>query len=111
MRCPYCDKVMTQGPQPKRPKGVKKSAFRPVLRAYHESARTREHMVPRCQGGNQWVYACGACNQDKGDLTLFEYRVVLSIRRRVPVIFAFEWAALRGLLTSALCTLSRWRIA
>lgn len=49
--------------------------------------RIREHLQPICKGGNRpvndpnVVWACKFCNNDKHQLTLDEYRVVIAYRR------------------------------
>lgn len=39
---------------------------------------TRDHVIPTSRAGKytkkQWVYACRACNQAKGDLSLAEFK-------------------------------------
>lgn len=111
MNCPYCDKTMHTKHPPERPRGMKRADFRPIIAAWHRDAKTRDHIVAQSRGGKNWVYACGQCNSDKRDLSLFEWRVLMSIRQRRLVLFAFERAALRHLFTSLLCTLSRVRFA
>lgn len=110
-RCPYCDKVMRFDKPPKRPKGMPKKIFRPTLRAHFADYGTRDHIVPQSLGGRAWVWACGACNADKRELTLLQWRIVLSLRRGRPVIFPFEWTAIRSAFTSLLCTLGSLRFA
>ena len=51
--------------------------------------RTKDHVVPRCQDerpkGTRRVKvdACYGCNQDKGGLTLEEYRLIVAFRAGV----------------------------
>jgi hypothetical protein len=53
-----------------------------------------DHKIPRRQGGTRApenvVPACWNCNQEKGDMTLEEYRAMLSNKRGMPVIFHGE---------------------
>lgn len=46
---------------------------------------TKDHVRPISKGGskhtNNLVWACFDCNQDKGNLLLEEYRVVLAFRK------------------------------
>ena len=46
---------------------------------------TRDHIIPRIRGGanipGNTVNACYECNQDKGRLTIEEYRLVIAFRR------------------------------
>jgi hypothetical protein len=88
--CPYCNRHLSYAP-------VVKGAQQPLNLA------TRDHVVPRCKGGggsrvNQHVtvYCCNACNQDKGSLTLNEWRAALSWRHMRPYVFAFEWRMLKN---------------
>lgn len=46
---------------------------------------TRDHIVPRCQGGMRTVLCCGPCNQHKGRLSANDWRAVLAFRAGVPV--------------------------
>lgn len=62
--CFYCG-VMTHQGGPSDPSGTK---------------RTRDHIIPQSRGGMDTVTACRQCNQDKGQLTLEEYRVVCAYR-------------------------------
>jgi hypothetical protein len=87
--CPYCDCEMS---------------YKPVVKheTFASNQATRDHIVPRCKGGtgsksNPWatVFVCFACNQDKGSLTLNEWRAALSWRHRRLWMFAFEWRALK----------------
>lgn len=51
---------------------------------------TKDHITPRKDGGSDVVRCCLACNRDKASLTLNEWRFLLTLRRRRPVIFYFE---------------------
>lgn len=46
---------------------------------------TEEHLIPRRHGGTRGkgntVWACKKCNEDKANLKLEEYRVVIAYRR------------------------------
>lgn len=49
---------------------------------YSSNAATRDHLLPRSRGGTlisrNVVLACASCNQDKGDMTMREYKVFKS---------------------------------
>lgn len=49
-----------------------------------ENRKTVDHLTPRCRGGtsspDNTVKACIGCNNEKGRLTLNEYRAVISYR-------------------------------
>lgn len=85
MRCHYC--------------GVE---LLPTWRRDHPRMTTRDHVVPTSRGGkeNAWVACCLACNRDKNNLTLAEWRIVLSWRYRTLAIFAFERARIRVIFTT-----------
>jgi hypothetical protein len=51
---------------------------------------TLDHIHPRSRGGHATVWACLGCNRDKMHLTLNEWRMALSVRRRRIVVFFFE---------------------
>lgn len=62
---------------------------------------TKDHINPRSRGGGSHgniMQCCSQCNQDKGKLTLNEWRLVLSWRYRTLCIFYFERMWLKGLL-------------
>jgi len=107
MRCPYCDKVMHTSPPPKRPKGVKKSEFKPIARAHYNDCATRDHIIPKSKGGRETIRVCGECNADKVHLSLREYRAVLCVRRMSLVIFPFERRLIQSFVFSLLCTFAR----
>jgi len=48
---------------------------------------TKDHVIPRSKGGNDSkqnvVSACHACNQDKGCLTVQEFKMVMALRKGV----------------------------
>ncbi len=50
-----------------------------------EDRKTRYHLTPRCRGGvadpGNTVDACLGCNNEKGRLTLEEYRAVITYRK------------------------------
>ena len=48
----------------------------PLLNTFPErdQSKTRDHVVPRSQGGRRTVMACRLCNSAKGALSLDEYR-------------------------------------
>jgi hypothetical protein len=56
-----------------------------------ETRRTIDHLTPRCRGGGiertNTVESCLACNNEKGRLTLEEYRAVISYRNKKPTVF------------------------
>lgn len=55
-------------------------------------SETKDHVIPKCRGGAFTVKVCRQCNGEKGNLTLNEYRAVLSIRHHCPHLFVFEKA-------------------
>ena len=82
-QCFYCGQGLVQGAdQPKSP--------------VHPRTRTRDHVVPKSKGGDKKVWACWACNSDKTNLTLDEYRLLLAYRNgmfpdiRIPYWFHGE---------------------
>lgn len=59
---------------------------------------TQDHIDPeRIRNGRRvpMVWCCKACNESKANLTLPEWRVVLSLRRSRVVIFHFERELIR----------------
>ena len=46
---------------------------------------TRDHIVPRSEGGKQTVWACYACNQLKGDMPPVEWAMLLTEFRKNKV--------------------------
>ena len=63
-----------------------------------EFKSTRDHLTPKIRGGSRKkeniVTACYGCNQDKGRLTLEEYRIVMAfrlghIKRQAAAMFKF----------------------
>jgi len=62
------------------------------------NGKTRDHLIPHCRGGkaleNNTVTCCTTCNNDKGRLTLEEYRAAMAIRygllKEVPFKFKGE---------------------
>lgn len=54
--CPYCGRAMH---------------FDRVLTG---AFPTREHVIPKSQGGQRVVYACLDCNEAKGDMSEAEFR-------------------------------------
>lgn len=81
-----------------------------------ESRKTIDHLTPRCRGGgiekSNLVDSCLGCNNEKGRLTLEEYRAVIEYRRGERVVFwgesplnqipAHRKESLAGKLTEAL---------
>lgn len=45
------------------------------------NGHTFDHVIPRCAGGTELVHSCYKCNQEKGRLTLQEYRLLVMYRR------------------------------
>ena len=43
-----------------------------------DSQATRDHVVPRCQGGGKVVAACRECNHRKGSMSEAQYRALLA---------------------------------
>jgi len=68
MRCFFCGTELTTAPAARSPRRA-----------------SVDHLIPTSRGGpnheGNKVRACQACNRDKGNLTLEEYRVVLAYRR------------------------------
>ena len=67
-RCFYCNRLVVSHT-------VRKHQVQPP------DHRTKDHLVPKARGGSETVVACSACNNDKGGLTVDEYRVVHAYRR------------------------------
>lgn len=61
----------------------------------HPRYATRDHVVPQREGGKETIRACWECNQDKSHFSLNEWRVALILRHRRPIVFHYEWVALR----------------
>lgn len=80
--CPYCGEQMWN------------------FKGDHPKRSTRDHILPTARGGkyHDYVIACYACNNDKGSLTLSEWRLVLSLRGRRIYIFAYEKLIPRAIL-------------
>lgn len=51
---------------------------------------TLDHVVPQSRGGKKTIRVCRACNNDKGPLSLAEWRLVLMWRKRRVVVFHYE---------------------
>jgi hypothetical protein len=72
-RCYYCNTVLIKFCSCKH-------------RLVPHNARSKDHVTPLCRGGGRKVTCCTGCNNDKGRLTLEEYRVVWAFRNgMVPV--------------------------
>jgi 5-methylcytosine-specific restriction endonuclease McrA len=58
-------------------------------RGYGKLERTTDHLTPKSRGGRsilENVVACHRkCNDDKKDMTLEEYRIVIAARKGSPV--------------------------
>lgn len=65
------------------------------------TSETLDHIVPKCKGGTATVIVCQRCNRDKHHLSLSEWRAVLTVRRRIPHVFYYEWRALQMALIHA----------
>lgn len=74
----------------------------------HPRYATKDHIVPRRDGGTKIVLACRECNQDKHHLSLNEWRLVLSWRTRRIVLFNFERVAMRLIAQLALFHAACW---
>ena len=61
----------------------------------HPHQITEDHVVPQCRGGKAKVKCCRTCNQSKHNLSLDEWRILLSIRQRHVHVFYYERVALR----------------
>jgi 5-methylcytosine-specific restriction endonuclease McrA len=107
--CPYCGRRMYQhGETPRRPKGMP----RPAWRATHKRLlATRDHIVPASRGGagQRTVRVCHECNQEKGALSLAEYRAVRRVRYGTW-FFAYERLIPSALLDNALLWASKWAL-
>lgn len=69
-RCPYCNCKMNST-------------------VMHPRQRTKDHIVPEYRGGQtlgNLIFACHTCNEDKGLLTLLEWRVIRLMRGRSPFL-------------------------
>lgn len=60
-------------------------------RGNSRNRKTIDHLTPRCRGGgsdtSNLVYSCASCNNEKGQLTLEEYRSVIAFRTNGAVVF------------------------
>ena len=102
MNCPYCGVEMnTRGQfsltEPK-PKGVPRKQWTREYGRINLQAATKDHVRPQSRGGKETILVCYGCNQDKGNLTLSEWRAVLSLRYRTFCVFWFERQALKAWL-------------
>ena len=74
-RCWYCGRKMSNDP-------------------HAANGRTRDHQTPKSRGGrflpNNRVDCCRACNQEKADRTLEEYRTARSVELGEMVTFHGE---------------------
>src|SRR6266496_3982511 len=74
--------------------------------------RTKDHVIPRSRTAafvsRPCVWCCHHCNQEKADLTLFEWRILRLIRERRIVVFYFERALLTHLLASLYAQVFPW---
>lgn len=62
---------------------------------------TKDHIIPRSRGGGSHgniMWCCSQCNADKHNLTLNEWRLVLSLRYRTLCVFYFERVFLQCVL-------------
>lgn len=75
----------------------------------HPLERSEDHVHPRARGGGRLfniVHCHRKCNEEKGALTLEQYREVIAMRQRLPVAqFRFpgetdEWIAYQKLVRS-----------
>lgn len=84
--CFYCGRPLYEEAKPPAKKisvsGVIEKLI-PAPRIIDWPRKTRDHVIPKSRGGGQHptiVPACGECNQEKGRLTIEEYRAVLGFR-------------------------------
>jgi hypothetical protein len=91
-RCSYCGVKMVKG----------RKFYQPA------NAATRDHIVPTSRGGKNsvWAACCYACNGDKFNLTLAEWRAVLAVRYHTIPVFWFEREAIRAAIRLAVLRLS-----
>lgn len=75
---------------------------------FAQTDATIEHITPTSRGGSDHCFtvACYGCNDDKGDLTLNEWRAVLSVRYTTVCVFWFERR-----IPSLLLGIALWNIA
>lgn len=52
----------------------------------HWRSRTRDHVMPKSRGGRSTVWACRACNELKGDMSLMAWAAVMT---KVPEWWTF----------------------
>lgn len=67
-QCPYCGTTMTATP---RPRNWRWKTMHNVVGGPHMA--TREHVYPRSRGGRLVIITCAKCNNEKGDMTPFEW--------------------------------------
>lgn len=71
-------------------------------RRLNRFTRTIDHLVPLARGGlnriYNRVYCCKECNNDKGDMTLKEYRLYLKLKQSYSGKALREACEARGIL-------------
>lgn len=67
LACPYCSRTMTATAGKKNPTSTDV---------------TRDHVIPRCQGGRSVLVVCCDCNYEKGDLGPLEWLAYLILMGR-----------------------------
>jgi hypothetical protein len=72
--CFYCGITLTKPPSAGRGGHFKKGFHFP------QTMYTRDHVVPQCKGGREFVAACFKCNNDKALLSLEEFRIIVGYR-------------------------------
>lgn len=80
LECFYCGREIHDGRPPKR--GIIDKLLPPPTNKDWAFA-TRDHIIPKSRGGGldpTIVWCCMECNQEKGALTIEEYRVVKAFR-------------------------------
>lgn len=90
--CPYCGVKMTR-----------KAKYRNTARY-----ATTDHITPRCDGGTETLMCCLGCNNDKGHLTINEWRMALCVRYQHIHFFYFEKRIFGLLLRLSALHLSQW---
>lgn len=78
--CFYCGRAVWKVPF--------KSHQKPNL-----DALTKDHVYPKSKGGVETVPACCACNHDKTNLSLEEYRVIRAFRAGLLPLPEYKFAA------------------
>lgn len=100
MNCPYCGVTMNKKPpfslDAPRPKGTPRKRWHKEHGIVNLTRMTKDHIMPQSRGGLATVLVCYGCNQNKGHLTVNEWRAVLAVRYATLPVFAFERRMIRG---------------